>query len=86
MMSVISDVSFTRFGKRPEGLLDLVAESALPIVRRYGRDIDFIVFSNSYSGEFNDMSCNLFAAHDPHYCRCNGIGTVPACFQQILYV
>ena len=56
MMSVISDVSFTRFGKRPEGLLDLVAESALPIVRRYGRDIDFIVFSNSYSGEFNDMS------------------------------
>ena len=56
MMSVISDVSFTRFGKRPEGLLDLVAESALPIVRRYGRDIDFIVFSNSYSGEFSDMS------------------------------
>ena len=55
-MSVIVDVSFTRFGKRPEGLLDLTAESALPLVRKYGKDIDFIVFSNSYSGEFNDIS------------------------------
>lgn len=55
-MSVIADVSFTRFGKRPEGLLDLSAESALPLVRRYGKEVDFIVFSNSYSGEFNDMS------------------------------
>lgn len=55
-MSVIYDASFTRFGKREGGIIDLTAESALPLVRRYGRDIDFIVVSNSYSGEYNGVS------------------------------
>lgn len=55
-MAIISDVNFTRFGKRQDGLLDIASESALPIVRKYREDIDFIVFSNSYSGEYNDMS------------------------------
>jgi len=55
-MSVIADASFTRFGKREEGLLDLACESASPIVKKFADDIDFIVVSNSYSGEYNDIS------------------------------
>ncbi len=55
-MSVIADASLTRFGKREEGLLDLACESASPIVKKFADDIDFIVVSNSYSGEYNDIS------------------------------
>lgn len=55
-MSVIFDASFSRFGKRAEGIIDLSAESALPLVRKYGKDIDFIIVSNSYSGEYNGVS------------------------------
>lgn len=55
-MSVIADASLTRFGKREEGLLDLACESASPIVKKFKDDIDFIIISNSYSGEYNDIS------------------------------
>ena len=55
-MSVIADASLTRFGKREEGLLDLACESASPIVKKFADDIDFIIVSNSYSGEYNDIS------------------------------
>ncbi|MCL4438886.1 MAG: thiolase family protein [Candidatus Thermoplasmatota archaeon] len=55
-MSVIADASLTRFGKREETLLDLACESAVPLVKKYSQDIDFIIVSNAYSGEYNDVS------------------------------
>ena len=55
-MSVIADASLTRFGKLEQGLLDLACESAFPIVKKFADDIDFIVVSNAYSGEYNDIS------------------------------
>lgn len=55
-MSVVADVCFTKFGKRSEGLIDIASESSLPLVKKYGDAIDFVVVSNSYSGEYNDVS------------------------------
>ncbi|WP_188681208.1 thiolase family protein [Thermogymnomonas acidicola] len=55
-MSAIVASGMTRFGKRKEDLLSLGGESALPILRKYRSDIDFLLVSNSYSGEFNSIS------------------------------
>ena len=55
-MSAIVDASFTRFGKRSEDLLTLIAESAGPLAVKYAKDIDFVIVSNAYSGEFTDTS------------------------------
>ncbi|AAK42810.1 thiolase family protein [Saccharolobus solfataricus] len=53
-MVAIIDASITRFGKRKESLLELAGEVALPLIGKY--EIDFVVVSNSYSGEFNSLS------------------------------
>ncbi|QGA53202.1 thiolase family protein [Sulfolobus sp. E5-1-F] len=53
-MVAIIDANLTRFGKRKESLLELAGEAALPLVRKY--EIDFVVVSNTYSGEFNSLS------------------------------
>lgn len=55
-MAAIVSAGFGRFGKRKEGIMDIAAESALPIVRKCRDSIDFVLVSNSYSGEFNDIS------------------------------
>jgi acetyl-CoA acyltransferase len=55
-MAAIVSAGFSRFGKRKEGIMDLAAESALPVSRKYRGSIDFVLVSNCYSGEFNDMS------------------------------
>ena len=64
MVSVVA-ASFTRFGKRDENVISLAGESALPIVERYGGEIDFVVVANSYSGEYNGVSGlnNLLTTH-----------------------
>lgn len=54
-MVAIVDASLTRFGKRKEDVFQLAKESSLPIIRRF-KDIDFVLISNSYSGEFNNVS------------------------------
>ncbi|QXJ27934.1 thiolase family protein [Saccharolobus shibatae] len=53
-MVAIIDANLTRFGKRKESLLELAGEVVLPLIRKY--EIDFVVVSNSYSGEFNSLS------------------------------
>lgn len=55
-MSQIVDAQFTRFGKRPEDIVELAAEPCERIVSEYGDAIDFIVVSNAYSGEYADVS------------------------------
>lgn len=55
MASIIS-TGMTKFGKRPESLLRLAAESSAEIVRKYRDKIDFLIASNSYSGEYANMS------------------------------
>ena len=55
MVSIVS-ASFSRFGKREEGLLDISSESARPILSKFRDDIDFVVVSNCYSGEYNGIS------------------------------
>ncbi|ADX86549.1 thiolase family protein [Saccharolobus islandicus] len=53
-MVAIIDANLTRFGKRKESLLELAGEVVLPLIRK--NEIDFVVVSNSYSGEFNSLS------------------------------
>ncbi len=55
MASIVS-AGFSRFGKRKEGILEIAAESALPICRQFRDSIDFVLVSNCYSGEFNAIS------------------------------
>ena len=64
-MASIVAASFARFGKREEDIFEISGESALPLVEKYGDGIDFVVVSNSYSGEFNDISGlnNLLTTH-----------------------
>ncbi len=64
-MVSISAANFARFGKREEDIFTISSESALPIVDKYRDAIDFVVVSNSYSGEFNDISGlnNLLTTH-----------------------
>ncbi len=64
MVSIVA-ANFARFGKRDEDIFAISSESALPIVDKYGDAIDFVVVSNSYSGEFNDISGlnNLLTTH-----------------------
>ncbi len=64
MTSIIA-ANFARFGKREEDIFDISRESALPIVEKNRDSIDFVVVSNSYSGEFNDVSGlnNLLTTH-----------------------
>lgn len=64
-MVTIAAANFARFGKRDEDLFAISSESALPIVDKFQDAIDFVVVSNSYSGEFNDISGlnNLLTTH-----------------------
>ncbi|MBX8641478.1 MAG: thiolase family protein [Thermoplasmata archaeon] len=55
-MPAIVSAGFSRFGKREDSILSIISESALPIVRKYRDEIDFVILSNSYSGEFNGVS------------------------------
>lgn len=55
MTSIVAS-SFARFGKREEDIITIAGESAQPLVEKYGDGIDFVVVSNSYSGEYNDVS------------------------------
>ncbi|QKQ99052.1 thiolase family protein [Metallosphaera tengchongensis] len=55
-MVAIVDASLTQFGKREEDLFQLAKQSSLPILRKFGGEVDFIVVSNSYSGEFSRVS------------------------------
>lgn len=55
-MTSIVAASFARFGKREDDIFTIAAESARPLVEKHGDGIDFVVVSNSYSGEFNDVS------------------------------
>ncbi len=64
MASVVA-ASFAKFGKRDEDVVSIAGKSASPIVEKYGSDIDFMVLSNAYSGEYNDVSGlnNLLTTH-----------------------
>ena len=55
MVAIVS-AEHSKFGKRDEDILDIAAESALPVVRKHREEIDFVIVSNCYSGEFNDIS------------------------------
>ncbi|MCG3109984.1 hypothetical protein L3N51_02281 [Metallosphaera sp. J1] len=55
-MVAIVDAWLTPFGKRKESLFDLAKESSLPLIRKFRDAIDFVIISNSYSGEFNGIS------------------------------
>lgn len=55
-MTSIVAANFARFGKREEDVFTIAGESAKPLVEKHGDAIDFVVVSNSYSGEFNDVS------------------------------
>ncbi|HLH86290.1 MAG TPA: thiolase family protein [Thermoplasmataceae archaeon] len=55
-MAQIVAAEFTRFGKRNEDIVELSALPAIPIVRKHRDAIDFVVVSNSYSGEYADVS------------------------------
>ncbi len=52
-MVAIVDVGITKFGKRQESIFELVGEAVRNLLNY---PIDFIVLSNSYSGEFNEIS------------------------------
>ena len=64
MTSIIA-ANFARFGKREDDIFSLSREAALPITRKFGKDVDFVIVSNSYSGEFNEISGlnNLLTTH-----------------------
>ncbi|MEM0155312.1 MAG: hypothetical protein QW597_01745 [Thermoplasmataceae archaeon] len=64
MASVVA-ANFAKFGKRSEDIFSISSESAFPIVKKFRDEIDFVVISNSYSGEFNGISGlnNLITTH-----------------------
>ncbi|BBD73717.1 acetyl-CoA acetyltransferase [Sulfodiicoccus acidiphilus] len=55
-MPAIVSASLSKFGKRQEGLMEIAAEAALPVLRGRWDDVDFVVVSNTYSGEFTSTS------------------------------
>ncbi len=55
MVSIVA-ANFAKFGKREEDIFSISSESAMPIVDKFRDAIDFVVVSNSYSGEFNGIS------------------------------
>lgn len=55
MASVVA-ASFSKFGKREEDVFTIAGESASPLVEKYGEEIDFVIVSNAYSGEYNGVS------------------------------
>ena len=55
-MAAVVSAGFGKFGKRKENILEIAAESALPITRKFRDSIDFVLVSNCYSGEFNGIS------------------------------
>ena len=55
MVAIVS-AEHSKFGRSEEDILDIAAESALPIVRKNRDQIDFVIVSNAYSGEFNSIS------------------------------
>lgn len=52
-MVAIIDVGITKFGKRKESVLELAGEASRNLVKY---DVDFVIVSNSYAGEFNSTS------------------------------
>ncbi|BFH73116.1 thiolase family protein [Sulfurisphaera javensis] len=52
-MVAIVDIGITRFGKRKENIFELAKESTQNLLKY---NIDFVIISNSYSGEFNEIS------------------------------
>lgn len=64
-MTSIVAANFAKFGKREEDIFTISREAALPIVEKFSDEIDFVVVSNSYSGEFNEISGlnNLMTTH-----------------------
>lgn len=55
-MATIVSTGMTRFGKRPEDILRLAAEACGETVKKNRDLIDFVIVSNSYSGEYNEVS------------------------------
>lgn len=55
MVAIVS-AGISRFGKRSESIFDIAAESSLPVLRKHRNDVDFVIVSNAYSGEFNGIS------------------------------
>jgi acetyl-CoA acyltransferase len=55
-MTAIVAAGLTKFGKRGESLLEIAAQAALPILRGRWDEVDYVVVSNSYSGEFTSTS------------------------------
>ncbi|QIW22945.1 thiolase family protein [Sulfolobus sp. S-194] len=52
-MVAIVDVGITKFGKRKENIFELVKEATEKLLKY---EIDYVIVSNSYSGEFNQIS------------------------------
>ncbi len=55
-MAAIVSAGMSHFGKRDDGILDIAAESAGPIVEKFRESIDFALISNCYSGELANVS------------------------------
>ncbi len=55
-MTQIVDCGFTRFGRREDDLVSMSVEPVKEIVEKNRDVIDFVVVSNGYSGEYNDVS------------------------------
>ncbi|MEM3676392.1 MAG: thiolase family protein [Thermoplasmataceae archaeon] len=55
-MPQIVAAEFTRFGRRNEEVVEISAQPAIPIVRKFRDSIDLVILSNSYSGEYADVS------------------------------
>lgn len=55
MVAIVS-AGISKFGKRDENIYDIAAESSLPILRKHMDEVDFVILSNTYSGEFNRIS------------------------------
>jgi acetyl-CoA acetyltransferase len=61
----VVDGGITKFGKRRENIFELVIEATRDLIKRYYNEIDFVIVSNAYSGEFNSVSGlnNLITSH-----------------------
>ncbi len=55
-MAAIVSAEMSRFGRIDQNILDIAAESSLPIVRKYRDSIDFMVVANCFSGELAGVS------------------------------
>ncbi|MEM4139289.1 MAG: thiolase family protein, partial [Sulfolobaceae archaeon] len=55
-MSAIVDASIIKFGKRKESIFEISINVCKDLISKYENDIDFVIVSNTYSGEFNNIS------------------------------